>query len=199
MGENWLQSPLRLNSCVNFLSSVPTIFKFSAHPCSRRRGDKGTVGEEGWEDAEVWSHQAAPRTALQLGRLAILPNHFFLLPETILDSCPTLSVASGREAQQGPAPGKRQAPVVDAAEHLWGREHEQSQRFWIHHQLMLLTGLCHPVDALFLLLWISTYLLVQSALVQSPFWNFPEHEHWAVRKKNDALIFDPYQSREKKV
>jgi hypothetical protein len=46
------------------------------------------MGEEGWEDAEVWSHQATPRTALQLGRLAIHPSHFFLLPEAVPDFCP---------------------------------------------------------------------------------------------------------------
>jgi hypothetical protein len=55
--------------------------------CSTRRGDKGTAGEEGREDAEVWGHQAAPRTALaqrhdrlklfQLGRSVIIRNHFF--------------------------------------------------------------------------------------------------------------------------
>ena len=87
LGENWLQPPLQLHSCVNFLLSVPTIFKFSVRLCSMRKGDKGTAGEEGREDAEVWGHQAAPWTALaqrqgrlklfQLGRSAIIRNHFF--------------------------------------------------------------------------------------------------------------------------
>jgi hypothetical protein len=37
------------------------------------------------------------------------------------------SVASGREAGQGPAPGKRPALAAGAAEHLRVREPEQQQ------------------------------------------------------------------------
>ena len=45
----------------------------------------------------------------------------------LLILAPTLSVASGREAGQGPAPGKRPALAAGAAEHLRGRETEQQQ------------------------------------------------------------------------